>query len=108
MSLSDQHCAPCRGGTPPMSREEAERHRAQIPEWEITGDPLRLRRAFRFPDFRRALAFVQRVGEVAEAEQHHPEIQFGWGHVDVEIWTHKINGLHENDFILAAKIDAAF
>ncbi|WP_440995398.1 4a-hydroxytetrahydrobiopterin dehydratase [Arhodomonas sp. SL1] len=106
MSLSEKHCVPCQGGIPPMDRDEAERHREQLPDWEITGEPMRLRRAFRFRNFQQALDFVNRVGEIAEAEQHHPEIHFGWGHVEVEIWTHKINGLHENDFILAAKIDA--
>ncbi|MQM37719.1 putative pterin-4-alpha-carbinolamine dehydratase [wastewater metagenome] len=105
MALSEQSCTPCRGGTPPMSRDEAERHLGQLPEWRLEEDPMRIIRAFRFGDFASALAFVNQVSELAEGEQHHPEIHFGWGHVEVEIWTHKIQGLHENDFILAAKID---
>lgn len=105
MALTEKTCTPCQGGTPPMERAEAERHAEQLPEWEIVGEPMRLRRAFRFRDFRATLAFVNQVGELAEQEQHHPEIHFGWGHAEIEIWTHKIDGLHENDFILAAKID---
>ncbi len=105
MSLTAKHCTPCQGGTPPMGREDAEQHRQQVPEWRIAEEPMRLERSFKFKNFRKALDFVNRVGELAEEEGHHPEIHFGWGHVEVEVWTHKISGLHENDFILAAKID---
>ena len=73
------------------------------PDWELSGD--RLRKTFRFPDFASALAFVDRVGALAEREQHHPDIQLGWGRATLEIWTHAIAGLSENDFILAAKVD---
>ncbi len=80
----------------------------QVPEWRVgvvEGVP-RLTREFRFKDFRRAMEFAIRVGELAEQEQHHPDLHVAWGKVRVETWTHKINGLHKNDFVLAAKIDA--
>jgi 4a-hydroxytetrahydrobiopterin dehydratase len=105
MSLSAKTCTPCRGGVEPMSREQARQYLEDLPSWELADDPSRIRRRFRFPDFRQALDFTVAVGELAERENHHPEIALGWGHVTVEIWTHKIKGLHENDFILAAKID---
>ena len=104
-TLLEKVCTPCRGGVPPLTREEAERYRGQVREWELLDDARRIRRAYRFRDFREALAFVQGVGELAEAEGHHPDIFFGWGYAHVKIWTHAIDGLSESDFILAAKID---
>jgi 4a-hydroxytetrahydrobiopterin dehydratase len=74
-------------------------------DWELGGSGDRLRKTFRFPDFVTALAFVNRIAEVAEREQHHPDILLAWGRVSLEIWTHAIGGLSENDFILAAKIE---
>lgn len=106
--LSQSSCVPCRGGVPTLSAPEIERFREQVPEWRVTevdGIP-RIERTYSFPDFRRAMAFAVRVGELAEREQHHPDIHLSWGKVRVETWTHKISGLHENDFILAAKTDA--
>lgn len=107
MSLSEKSCTPCRGGVDPMGRREAEGYLAELPGWELSDDGTRIRRGFKFKNFVAAQAFVNKVGDLAEQEQHHPEIRFGWGHAEVEIWTHAIGGLHENDFILAAKIDAA-
>ena len=104
-TLLEKVCTPCRGGAPPLAREEAERYLGQVREWELLDDARRIRRAYRFRDFREALAFVRGVGELAEAEGHHPEVCFGWGHATVSLQTRKIKGLHENDFILAAKID---
>jgi 4a-hydroxytetrahydrobiopterin dehydratase len=78
--------------------------KAQVPEWGVV-DGHHLDRVFNFPDFRTALAFVNRVGEIAEAEGHHPDLWLAWGKVEVKIWTHKIDGLTESDFVLAAKID---
>ena len=98
-------CAPCRGGVPPLTSQEAERFHIHIPQWEIRDEARRIDRTFRFRNFREAYAFVQQVAELAEAEGHHPEISFGWGYVMVEMQTKKIKGLHENDFIMAAKID---
>jgi 4a-hydroxytetrahydrobiopterin dehydratase len=79
--------------------------RGQAPDWELRDDARRIERTFRFRNFREALAFVQRVGELAESEGHHPDISFGWGYATVSLSTKKIKGLHENDFIMASKID---
>lgn len=105
MSLAEKTCTPCQGGVQPMGADEAKRHLSEVPGWELTHEATRIRRDLKLKDFRAALDVVNRVGELAEQENHHPEIAFGYGHVTVEIWTHKINGLHENDFILAAKIN---
>ncbi len=104
-TLVEKVCRPCRGGVPPLTREAAERYLAQVPGWELLDDARLIRRTFRLKNFREALAFVQSVGELAEAEGHHPEICFGWGYATVSLRTKKIKGLHENDFIMAAKID---
>jgi 4a-hydroxytetrahydrobiopterin dehydratase len=103
--LADKICTPCRGGVPPLTRDEAERLRAQAPEWTLVDDAHRIERTIRFQNFREALSFVHRVGELAEAEGHHPDISFGWGYATISLRTKKIKGLHENDFIMAAKID---
>ncbi|MGH1570704.1 4a-hydroxytetrahydrobiopterin dehydratase [Methylobacterium sp. P31] len=105
--LITKSCTPCRGGIPPLNAEEAETHRQQTPEWVLLDDSHRIERSFKFDSFADAFAFVQRVAELAETEGHHPDITFGWGYATVSLQTHKINGLHENDFILAAKIDQA-
>ena len=107
MALDQKTCVPCRGGIPPLTREQAEPLLSQVPGWRLDGDATRIRRRFEFRDFATALAFVNAVGEIAEAEGHHPDITFGWGYADIVTYTHKIRGLHENDFILAAKIDRA-
>jgi 4a-hydroxytetrahydrobiopterin dehydratase len=104
-ALAEKTCTPCRGGIPPLARDEALRLQAQAPDWELRDDAHRIERTFRFRNFREALAFVQRVGELAEAEGHHPDISFGWGYATVSLSTKKIKGLHENDFIMASKID---
>lgn len=104
-TLTGKICTPCRGGIPPLTLEEASRYQDQVPDWTLRDEGHRIERGFRFPDFRTALAFVQGVGEVAESEGHHPDVCFGWGYVTVSVQTKKIKGLHENDFILAAKID---
>ena len=104
-ALAEKVCTPCRGGVPPLTAEEAARDLAQVPGWELLDDARLIRRTFRLKNFREALAFVQSVGELAEAEGHHPEICFGWGYATVSLRTKKIKGLHENDFIMAAKLD---
>lgn len=104
--LASRSCTPCRGGIPPLSASEAQRYLASAPGWTLAEDALRLERAFRFRNFREALAFVQRVGELAEREGHHPDVSFGWGWAKVSWHTKKIKGLHENDFIMAAKTTA--
>jgi 4a-hydroxytetrahydrobiopterin dehydratase len=104
MSLAEKHCVPCRGGVPPLKGEQLEELKAQVPGWQVV-DGHHLTRTFTFPDFRTALDFVNRVGETAEAEGHHPDVYLAWGKVEVKTWTHKIDGLTESDFILAARID---
>ena len=107
MSLSSKHCIPCRGGVPALSGAELANLQNQVPGWNVVAEH-HLRKDYTFPDFRTALGFVNRVGEVAEAEGHHPDLYLSWGRVEVKIWTHKIDGLTESDFILAAKIDELY
>jgi 4a-hydroxytetrahydrobiopterin dehydratase len=101
--LASKTCVPCRGGTPPLKGEELDNLWRQIPGWEVVEEH-HLRRRFRFKNFREALDFVNRVGELAEEQGHHPDVRFGWGYAEVTVYTHKIDGLTESDFILAAKI----
>jgi 4a-hydroxytetrahydrobiopterin dehydratase len=102
--LSSKTCVPCRGGVPPLAGKELEDMATQVPTWKVV-DGHHITRTFAFGNFREALAFVNKVGEIAEAEGHHPDILLAWGKAEITIWTHKINGLTESDFILAAKID---
>ena len=104
-TLVEKVCTPCRGGIPPLTREEAERYLGQVRDWELLDDARLVRRTYRFGNFREALAFVDQVGALAEAAGHHPDVCFGWGYATISLQTHKIKGLHENDFILAAKVD---
>ena len=102
--LADKKCVPCRGGIPPLKGSELQTLNKQVPGWEVVNEH-HLKQSFDFPDFQSALNFVNRVGAVAEQEGHHPDIYLTWGKVEVTTWTHKIDGLTESDFILAAKID---
>ena len=102
--LADKTCVPCRGDVPPLQGAKLEELSRQVPGWEVV-DEHHLSREFRFKNFREALEFVNRVGELAEEQAHHPDIDFGWGRARVTIFTHKIDGLSESDFILAAKVD---
>ena len=102
--LASKDCVPCRGGVPPLGRDEVDKLMGQVQGWEVVNDH-HLRKEFKFEDFKETLGFVNRVGDLAEEQWHHPDINFGWGRAEVTIWTHKINGLTESDFILAAKID---
>ena len=104
-ALTEKSCTPCRGGIPPLTRERAEQLRAQASAWRLENDATRIERSFKFTNFRDALAFVDEVGALAETEGHHPDVHFGWGYATVSLQTKKIKGLHENDFIMAAKID---
>jgi 4a-hydroxytetrahydrobiopterin dehydratase len=103
--LASKSCVPCRGGVPPLGGRELEVLAKEVPQWRVV-DGHHITRAFSFPDFRQALAFVNKVGELAESQGHHPDIALSWGQVTITTWTHKIDGLTESDFILAAKIDA--
>jgi 4a-hydroxytetrahydrobiopterin dehydratase len=102
--LADKTCVPCRGGVPPLAGKELKKLAQQLPHWRVV-DAHHITRTFTFPDFRQALEFVNKVGELAEEQGHHPDILLSWGKAEVTTWTHKINGLTESDFILAAKID---
>ncbi len=102
--LAARTCVPCRGDVPPLKGTELDELSRQVPEWEVV-DEHHLKREFRFKNFREALDFVNRVGALAEEQAHHPDIELGWGRVAVKIFTHKIDGLTESDFILAAKVD---
>ncbi len=104
MSLSEKTCIPCREGVPALRGEELEKLKAQVPGWKVV-EGHHLLKVYTFPDFRTALDFVNRAGEIAETEGHHPDLLLSWGKVEVKIWTHKIDGLTESDFILAAKIE---
>jgi 4a-hydroxytetrahydrobiopterin dehydratase len=103
--LASRECVPCRGGVPALKGDELTKLNSQIDGWEVVNEH-HLRKEYKFSDFKETLAFVNRVGELAEQQWHHPDICFGWGKAEVTIWTHKIDGLTESDFILAAKIDA--
>ncbi len=105
-SLNKAFCEPCSLGTPPLEGDALDVLYAEIDQtWQLEND-LVLVRKFKFKDFKEALEFVNRVGEIAEAQGHHPDIEFGWGRVVVRLTTHKIHGLSRNDFIMAARIDA--
>ncbi len=106
MTLTGKTCVPCKGGVQPLNRDEAAGYLAQVPGWQLSGNADRIEARFDFPDFKSAIAFVQQVGDLAEAEGHHPDITFGWGYASFVFFTHKIKGLHENDFIMAAKVNA--
>ena len=103
--LASKSCVPCRGGVAPLQRAEAEKLLGQTPLWKLEEKATRLKRTFEFADFLGAMRFVNGVAEIAEGEGHHPDIAIHWNKVELTLWTHKIGGLHENDFILAAKID---
>lgn len=103
MSLADQKCEPCRAGTPPLSREEIEALLEETPGWTLKEHSIE--REYRFKDFRQAIDFVNEIAKAAEEEGHHPDLFISYNKVRVELWTHKIGGLSNNDFILAARID---
>ena len=108
-ALDKKSCVPCQGGVPTLSDAEITSLRPNVPDWavkEVEGMK-RLEKTFEFKDFVEAMKFVNIIAEVAEGEGHHPDIHIHWNQVRIEIWTHKLGGLHENDFILAAKIDHA-
>ncbi|MGH9794339.1 MAG: 4a-hydroxytetrahydrobiopterin dehydratase [Candidatus Acidiferrales bacterium] len=102
--LAAKNCVPCRGGVPPLKGGELRSIAAQVPGWQVV-DEHHITKSYKFPDFVSALAFVNKVGALAEEQGHHPDILLTWGRADVTTWTHKIDGLTESDFILAAKID---
>jgi 4a-hydroxytetrahydrobiopterin dehydratase len=106
IDLSNQSCLPCQGGIAPLDEREAGAMLAHAPGWKLINAGKKLSRTFTFSDFMQAQAFAMRVGEASEGENHHPDISYGWGYCTVVFFTHKIGGLHENDFIMAAKVNA--
>lgn len=108
--LTQMKCVPCRGGEPTLIEPEIAELKPKVPDWSVVQrDGIkRLERVFKFKNFAEALAFTNKVGEIAEAEGHHPAILTEWGRVAVTWWTHKIKGLHRNDFIMAAKTDRLY
>ena len=106
--LAARDCVPCKGGTPPLGGAELAALSRQLGgDWRVV-DGHRLEKTYRFPDFRSALAFTNRVGELAEEQFHHPDLGLAWGRVTLTIWTHKIDGLTESDFVFAAKADRLY
>jgi 4a-hydroxytetrahydrobiopterin dehydratase len=102
--LANRDCVPCRGGVPPLQGEDITKLLSQLHGWQVV-DEHHLNKEYKFKDFKETQTFVNSVGDLAEAQWHHPDICFGWGRAEVTIWTHKIDGLTESDFVLAAKID---
>lgn len=102
--LASRQCVPCRGGVPPLQQNEVDALLPKVEGWAVV-DLHHLEKSYSFKNFREAQQFVTRVGDLAEEQGHHPDICFGWGNAQIRIWTHKIDGLTESDFILAAKID---
>ncbi len=107
MSLADRDCVPCKGGVPPLTSTEWEPLLGQVEDWEVVDDH-HLQRLYKVRNFVVALDLVNKIGAVAEEQFHHPDIELAWGKVGVKIWTHKINGLTESDFVFAAKCDRLF
>jgi len=108
--LASKTCVPCRGGVPPLKGQELADIHQQLPQWahwKIVNEH-HITRTFTFPDFKHALDFVNRVGDVAEEQGHHPDILLTWGKVEITLWTHKVDGLTESDLIMAAKIDGLY
>ncbi|MEO8418126.1 MAG: 4a-hydroxytetrahydrobiopterin dehydratase [Methylophilaceae bacterium] len=105
LNLTAQKCTPCQGGIPPLSMEAAEKYLAEAPGWQLQENASKIKRTFTFKNFMDALGFAQHVGVLCEEQGHHPDITIGWGYCRIVFQTHKINGLHENDFIMAAKVN---
>src|SRR5580692_7315709 len=104
MQLADKVCVPCKGGVPALKGDALKALKAELPDWQVIEEH-HLQRAFKFPDFQKALDFVNRAGAIAEEQAHHPDILLSWGKAEITIYTHKIDGLTESDFVLAAKIN---
>lgn len=104
MTLADKTCQPCRGGVPPLTREQIEPLLAQVSGWQVVDD-MKIQKLVKTDDFVQSLEKANAIGKLAEEQGHHPDLLVRWGELGIEIWTHKVNGLTEADFVLAAKID---
>ena len=105
LHLTDKKCVACEGGIDPLTLKQIAPFVAEVPKWKVADDAKSISREFKFKDFKEAMAFANKVGDIAESEGHHPDMEVGWGRVGIRLTTHAINGLHDNDFIVAAKID---
>jgi len=105
--LADKNCVPCRGDVPALKGEQLHSLSHQLPNWKVINEH-HITRTFTFPDFKQALDFVNRVGALGEEQGHHPDILLAWGKAEITLWTHKVDGLTESDFIMAAKIDQLY
>lgn len=103
-NLSEKKCVPCEGGTPPLADNEIAQLRKEVPRWEVEENK-KIKRSFKFVNFKQTMDFVNQVADIAEEEGHHPDMNVTYGSCDITLWTHAINGLSENDFIIASKID---
>tara|TARA_A100001011_G_scaffold392716_1_gene480885 strand:+ start:370 stop:708 length:339 start_codon:yes stop_codon:yes gene_type:complete len=106
--LADKKCVPCEGGIPSFDKSEIHKYLKKVDGWDVKNDNddiYYLIKEFKFKNFSESQNFVNKVGEIAETEGHHPDIWFGWGYAKIKIFTHAIKGLHESDFVLAAKVD---
>lgn len=109
MELTQKHCVPCEGDTPPFTKEQEDIYIEEVPSWVLGQEGIhKLKKGFSFKNFKEAIAFVNRVAEIAETEGHHPDIRIMYNKVELELFTHTVGGLSENDFIMAAKIDKLF
>jgi len=106
MDLLNKKCVPCEGGMPALTKDEAEKYLAQTLLWKLDAEAKKISREFTFVDFKETMKFVNKVADIAEAEGHHPDLHVFYGRVEIVLWTHAVGGLSENDFILAAKINA--
>ena len=104
--LASKECVPCRGGVPPLKGQEVTKLLSDLEGWEVVNEH-HLRKEYKFKDFKESQAFVNRVGAIAEDQDHHPDVHLAWGKVRLEIWTHAVGGLTVNDFIVAARCDRA-
>ena len=105
MALEEKKCVPCEGNITPLSKSDALQMAKELEGWALNDDATKIQHSYTFSNFRKALDFVNNVGEIAENEKHHPDITLGWGYVTITLQTHAVKGLHANDFIMAAKID---
>lgn len=106
MSLAEKHCVACEGGVTALPTAECARLLKEIPGWQLVKDGLWLRREFSFRNWKQAMAFTNGISEIAESEKHHPDLEIGWGYCNVSLQTHAVGGLHDNDFVIAARISA--
>ena len=103
--LANKTCIPCQGGVPPLNKDECITLLKSLDDWNMNGEANRLSKSFSFKDFNQAMELAVKIGKMADEQWHHPELKVGFGHLDIEVWTHKINGLVESDFIFCAKVD---